>query len=80
METYNICDFFIANLLVLTSAGDSLPDELLLALSNSSDFAVGPDDIHYQILKHLPTKALHTLLNTLNDIWLTGNFQVTWQR
>jgi len=36
--------------------------------------AVGPGDIHYQMLKHLPSEVLYCLLNTLNNIWLTGNF------
>jgi len=49
-------------------------DELLDFLSKSSDTAVGPDDIHYQMLKHLSSEVLHSLLNTLNNIWLTGNF------
>jgi len=53
-------------------------DELLDALSGSSDSAVGPDDIRYQMLKHLPSEALYTLINTLNDIWITGNFPSTW--
>ena len=49
-------------------------DELLDTLSKFSDTAVGPDDIHYQILKHLPSEVLHSLLNTLNNNSLTGNF------
>ena len=55
-------------------------DELLDALSNSNDSAVGPDDIHYQMLKHLPSEVLHTLLSILNDIWLTGNFPSSWRQ
>ena len=42
--------------------------ELLDALHKSHDTATGPDDIHYQILKHLPNRTLETLLNILNDI------------
>jgi len=53
-------------------------DELLDSLAKSSDSAVGPDDIHYQMLKHLPSDALQSLLNTLNNIWLTGNFPPSW--
>ena len=55
-------------------------DELLDSLAKSSDSAVGPDDIHYQMLKHLPSDALQSLLNTLNDIWLTGNFPPSWHQ
>ena len=32
-------------------------DELTSAVSKSHDSAVGPDDIHYQMLKHLPGVA-----------------------
>ena len=35
-------------------------DELLDALSSSHDSALGPDDIHYQMLKHLPLEVLNT--------------------
>jgi len=55
-------------------------DELLDSLAKSSDSAVGPDDIHYQMLKQLPSDALQSLLNTLNNIWLTGNFPPTWRQ
>ena len=55
-------------------------DELLDALSSSNDSAVGPDDIHYQMLKHLPSEVLNTLLSILNDIWLTGNFPSNWRQ
>jgi len=33
--------------------------ELLDAISKSHDSAVGPDDIHYQMLKHLPSNAVN---------------------
>jgi len=65
METYNT-PFFI--------------DELLDALSSSNDSAVGPDDIHYQMLKHLPSEVLNRLLSILNDIRLTGNFPSSWRQ
>jgi len=55
-------------------------DELLDALSSSNNSAVGPDDIHYQMLKHLPSEVLNTLLSILNDIWLTGNFPSNWRQ
>jgi len=49
METYNRGDSFLFRRTILH------------ALSNSNDSAVGPDDIHYQMLKHLPSEVLHTL-------------------
>ena len=54
--------------------------ELLDALHKSHDTAAGPVDIHYQILKHLPDNALETLLNILNDIWITGKFPKDWSK
>ena len=38
---------------------------VVVVVAKSSDSAVGPDDIHYQMLKHLPSDALQSLLNTL---------------
>ena len=54
--------------------------ELLDALHKSHDTAASPDDIHYQILKHLPSRTLETLLNILNDIWITGKFPKDWSK
>jgi len=36
-------------------------DELRDAISKSHDSAVGPDDIHFQMLTHLPPNAVNTL-------------------
>jgi len=49
-------------------------NELLDALSDSSNSAVGLDNIYYQMLKHLPLEAFYTLINPLNDTRITGNF------
>ena len=48
--------------------------ELKDAIQKSHDTATGPDEIHYQMLKHLPENALSTLLHIFNDIWATGVF------
>ena len=53
-------------------------DELTDAIFKSHDTAVGPDDVHYQMLKHLPNDALLTLLNILNNIWASGKFPTSW--
>jgi len=55
------------------------PDELWDAISKSHDSAVGPDDIHYQIIKNLPPNAVNTLLQALNNIWFAGNFPPSWR-
>ena len=57
-----------------------ISSELLDALHKSHDTAAGPDGIHYQILKHLPNRTLETLLNSLNDIWITGEFPKEWSK
>jgi len=49
-------------------------DELSKAITKSSDSAVGPDDIHYQMLKHLPKSALSTLLHIINKHWCRLSF------
>ena len=40
---------------------------------------MGPDEIHYQMLKHLPDNYLETLLYRFNNIWTTGKFPEDWQ-
>ena len=53
--------------------------ELKDALSKAHDSSPGPDDIHYQFLKHLPDSSLSVLLKTFNDIWETGNVPKSWK-
>ena len=53
--------------------------ELKDAIAESKDTATGPDDIHYQMLKHLPETALDTLLHIFNGIWTTGVFPECWR-
>ena len=52
--------------------------ELQLSLKNSHDTAVGPDEVHYQFLKHLPPGPLLVLLNIFNNIWLHNSFPPSW--
>ena len=54
--------------------------ELNEALSKAGDTAVGPDDIHYQMLKHLPLQSLQLLLNIFNNIWSSNTFPDEWQK
>ena len=53
--------------------------ELIDAIQKSNDTATGPDEVHYQMLKHLPNNALSTLLHIYNDIWATGVFPESWR-
>ena len=54
-------------------------DELKDAISKAHDAATGPDEVHYQMLKHLPPKSLHALLDIFNDMWETGKFPESWE-
>ena len=49
-------------------------DKLLTSLNKAKDTAVGLDNIHYQLLKHLPVSCLLVLRDIFNNIWLIGNF------
>ena len=56
-----------------------LLSELTDALSKAHDTYPGPDDKHYQLLKHLPVSTLLILLKIFNDIWKTGNITKSWK-
>ena len=53
--------------------------ELIDAIQKSNNTATGPDEVHYQMLKHLPNNALSTILHIFNDIWATGVFPESWR-
>ena len=53
--------------------------ELTDALSKAHDSSQGPDDIHYQLLKHLPSSSPSILLEIYNSIWATGNIPKSWK-
>ena len=54
--------------------------ELMDSLRSSHDTATGPDDVHYQLLKHLPDPSLTVLLNIFNSIWTSGSFPAAWRQ
>ncbi|KAJ8043221.1 hypothetical protein HOLleu_10216 [Holothuria leucospilota] len=49
--------------------------ELRIALERSNDTATGPDEVHYQFLKHLPDSSLLVLLDIFNGMW--GKWQLS---
>ena len=53
--------------------------ELRESLSKAHDTASGPDQIHYQLLKHLPDTALLILLTIFNRIWDDGELPSSWK-
>ena len=58
---------------------DFSEDELKSSLSRAHDTAEGPDKIHYQLLKHLPTESMALLLDIFNYIWQSGDFPDCWR-
>ena len=55
-------------------------EELRDALRRTHDTSAGPDEIHYQLLKHLPDASLLILLNIFNKIWISGDFPSDWRK
>ena len=53
--------------------------ELKTALKKCHDTAPGSDDIHYQLLKHLPFRSLSCLLDVYNQVWRTGSLPGSWK-
>ena len=53
--------------------------ELYDAMKKSHDTATGPDEIHYQLLKHLPRDSLMVLLDVFNDRWASGEIPECWK-
>ena len=53
--------------------------ELNRALQQSHDSAVGPDEIHYQLLRHLPEDIKSILLEAYNHHWQNNTFPTPWQ-
>lgn len=54
-------------------------EELKTSLSKAHDTACGPDNIHYQLLKHLPDSSLEALLQLMNNIWESGDLPSIWK-
>jgi hypothetical protein len=54
--------------------------ELKSVLVTCTDSSPGPDEIHYQLIKHLPENSLEILLKVYNRIWTTGDFPASWRK
>jgi hypothetical protein len=50
--------------------------ELKDAINKAHDTTAGSDDVHYQMIKHLPDESLLALSNIFNNIWITGQFPI----
>ena len=54
--------------------------ELQNSISKSNNSASGPEEIHYTLLKKLPTISLKYLLDIYNNIWISGNIPTIWKQ
>ncbi len=54
--------------------------ELNSSIHQSRNTAMGPDLIHYQLIRHLPETCLELLLTIFNHIWLTDSFPHSWHQ
>ena len=53
--------------------------ELRQSLQRANDSATGLDQVHYQLLTHLPNSALSVLLKVYNHVWESGCFPPSWR-
>ena len=53
--------------------------DLKWAIKKSNNSSPGPDQIHYEILRHLPEETLKVLLNILNELWKNDSFPKSWR-
>ena len=53
--------------------------DLKRSLKKSNNSSPGPDQIHYEILRHLPIETLHILLDIINEIWKSETFPESWR-
>ena len=53
--------------------------ELRQSLQRNNDSATGLDQVHYQLLTHLPNSALSVLLKVYNHVWESGCFPPSWR-
>ena len=49
------------------------------SLKKSNNSSPGPDQIHYEILRHLPIETLHMLLDIINETWKSDTFPESWR-
>ena len=53
--------------------------DLKRSLKKSNNSSPGSDEIHYEILRHLPIKTLHILLDIINETWKSDTFPESWR-
>ena len=53
--------------------------DLKRSLKKSNNSSPGPDQIYYEILRHLPIEILHILLDIINETWKSDTFPDSWR-
>ena len=53
--------------------------DLKRSLKKSNNSSPGPDQIHYEILRHLPIETLHILLDIINETWKSDTIPESWR-
>ena len=53
--------------------------ELKQALQKSNNSAAGPDEVHYNLLTHLPESVLSVLLKVYNSVWESETVPPSWR-
>ena len=53
--------------------------DLKRSSKKSNNSSPGPDQIHYEILRHLPIETLHILLDIINETWKSDTFPESWR-
>ena len=53
--------------------------DLKRSLKMSNISSAGPDQIPYEILRHLSTETLHILLDIINETWKSDTFPESWR-
>ncbi|XP_058467078.1 uncharacterized protein LOC131440008 [Malaya genurostris] len=54
-------------------------EELNFSLNSAKGKSTGPDNINYDMLRHLPPAGRSALLHLFNEIWSSGVFPVSWK-
>ena len=53
--------------------------DLKRSIKRAKNTAAGPDQVHYELLKHLPDECLKVLLDLINEYWESNTFPPSWR-
>ena len=53
--------------------------DLTRTLKKANNSSPGPDQIHYEILRHLPIEIKSILLDIINEVWKNDTFPNSWR-